>query len=446
MRGPAFIPPGDHPGRMHDAPPGVSAAPRSVLAVPAFRALFGSQVTSSLGAAISAVSVNWLVYHVTGSALDIAYVGLAGIVPGIVLGLLAGVVADRYNRRRLMITADVARLLAMGGLAAFLAVVGFALWFIIAVLVVVYSFSAMFTPAAQAIVPRLVSRSALEEANSLLIASTQLAQLFGAAAGGLIIAFAGAIAGIGINAVTFAVSAALLVQIAAAAGTPVDPGLSRPPSFFAQLREGLAYMRTHLPILEITLGFLPANFLITIVASFLVVFTGARFGPDPTAFGFLLAALSGGGVAGALLVGRWRPRAIAGLVMIAFLLLGGGAVFLLAAAPDLVVSLLAGALIGVSIGGITTVYLSTMQAIVPNEILARVLSIDSVGSLASIPGGLIAGGLLIARYGVTDAFFVAAVGLTANGLAMLGLRDVRTLGVPPASEGPHGPAVDGKPQ
>lgn len=410
----------------------------SVLRVSAYRALFGSQVASSLGAAIASVSVSWLVYHVTGSALDIAYVGLAGVVPGLVLGLLAGVVADRYNRRRLMVTCDVARMLAMGGLAAFLFFVGFALWLILAVMVLVFSFSAMFTPAAQAIVPRLVPGGSLEEANSLLIASTQLAQLIGAAAGGVIIAAAGAIAGLGVNALTFALSAALLVQIASTSGAPAGAGSPQRPSFVAQLREGLRYMRTHLPILEITLGFLPANFLITIVASFLVVFAGVRFGADPTSFGFLIAALSAGGVAGALAVGRWRPRGIAGLVMIGSILLGGGAVALLAAAPDLAVSLVASALIGVGIGAINTVYLSTVQAIVPNEILARVLSIDSVGSFASVPGGLIVGGLLIAAYGVTFAFYVAAVGLTLNGLAVLGLRDVRTLAVP------DGPRANGR--
>lgn len=421
-------------------------SPRSVLGVPAYRALFGSQVASSLGQAISAVSVSWLVYHVTGSALDVAYVGLAGVVPGIALGLLAGVVADRYNRRRLMIACDAARMVAMGAMAAFLAWFGFALWLILAVMFVVYSFSAIFTPAAQAIVPRLVAGGSLEEANSLLVASGQLAQLLGAAAGGLIIAFAGAIAGLGVNALTFAVSGALLVRIAAVAGAPARAGAAPPPSFGAQLREGLRYMRTHLPILEITIGFLPANFLVTIVASFLVVYVGVQFGAAPTAFGFLVAALSGGGVVGALVVGRWRPRRIAGVVMIGALLLGGGAVGLLAASPNLAVALLAAGLIGVSIGVITTVYLSTVQAIVPNEILARVLSIDSVASFASVPGGLIVGGVLIARYGVLLAYSIAAVGLTLNGLAMLGMRDVRVLRVPDASAPPSGSAVDGKPQ
>lgn len=423
-----------------------TASPRSVLGVPAYRALFGSQVASSLGQAISAVSVSWLVFHVTGSALDVAFVGLAGVLPGIALGLLAGVVADRYNRRRLMITCDIARMVAMGAMAAFLAWFGFALWLIIAVMIVVYSFSAMFTPAAQAIVPRLVPGSSLEEANSLLVASTQLAQLLGAAAGGLIIAFAGAIAGLGVNALTFAVSAALLVQIATRAGAPAVTGIAQPPTFVAQLREGLQYMRTHLPILEITIGFLPANFLITIVASFLVVYVGVQFGAAPTAFGFLVAALSGGGVVGALVIGRWRPRRIAGVVMIGALLLGGGAVGLVAAAPNLAVALVAAGLIGVSIGVITTVYLSTVQAIVPNEILARVLSIDSVASFASIPGGLIVGGLLIARYGVLFAYSIAAIGLTLNGLAMLGMRDVRVLGVPDDPGATGGAAVDGKPQ
>ncbi|MCI4337203.1 MAG: MFS transporter [Thermoplasmata archaeon] len=399
-----------------------------VWSVPAFRAVFGSQVTSALGGAISSVSVSWLVYHVTGSSLDIAYVGLAGVIPGIVLGLLAGVLADRYNRRRLMVACDLSRMAAMAGLAVFLAVVGFSLFLILAVMVVVFSFTAVFTPASQAILPRLVPTAALEGANGLLNASTQLAYLVGSAGGGLLVAFAGAVLGLGANAITFGLSAVLILQIGAQFGQPIAASTGTRPSFASQLSEGLRYMRDHRPILEVTVGFMPANFLFMMVAGFLVVYATSRFGADPAAYGYLLAALSAGGVVGALAVGRLHPRRVAGSLMGASVLLQGGVVGVLAFATKLPVSLVAATVGGLCLGLINTVYFATMQAIVPNEILARVLSIDSVGSFAAIPGGLLTGGLLAARYGITDVYWIAAVGLALNGLVMLSLPDVRRLG------------------
>ena len=115
--------------------------------------------------------MNWIVYHYTQCALDIAYVGLTGTVPGIALGLFAGVLADGYNRRSLMITSDLTRMAGMGVLTAALYLQGFSLPLILAVMILANGFSAIFTPASQAIFPRLVPKDSLEDANGLLLLS-----------------------------------------------------------------------------------------------------------------------------------------------------------------------------------------------------------------------------------------------------------------------------------
>ncbi len=173
------------------APP----APTHVLRSSNFRFLLGSSLASALGGSISGVSVNWLVYHYTGSTLDVAYVGLTGIIPGLALGLFAGVLADRYDRRQLMITADLVRMVVMAILATSLYLTGFSLFLILAVMAVVYSFTAVFNPASQAILPRLVTTGQLEDANGILSALTSTGSSVGAAVGGLAIAFFGAVAG-----------------------------------------------------------------------------------------------------------------------------------------------------------------------------------------------------------------------------------------------------------
>jgi MFS family permease len=394
---------------------------------PGFRFLLGSTATSALGGSITAVSLSWLIYHFTGSTLDIAYLGLTGVVPGIVLGLLAGVLADRYDRRRLMVTSDTVRALAMMGLAVALYVVGFSLLLVLAVMTVVYSFSSLFYPASLAILPRMVPKRQLEDANGVLSASSQIGFTLGAGAGGLTVAFVGAIAGLGVNAATYAVSAVLLLQIAPEFGRArVDVGVASR-SIRGELVEGLAYMRNHMPVLEVTLGFLPASLLFPFITNFFVVYAAVVLGPNPALFGYLVAALTAGSAAGALSVGRLRARRFAGIVMGVGLLVMGGAAVLLVVGGSLSWALTGAAILGFALGLMGTVYYSTMQAIVPNEVLARVLSIDMVGSLVAVPAGLILGGLLSSSHGILFTYKLAAIGFFANGLLLLALPGVRSV-------------------
>ena len=392
-----------------------------------FKFLLGSSIAQAIGGSISSVAVNWLVFHYTGSTLDIAYVGLTGIVPGIVLGLFAGVLADRYDRRRLMITADVSRTVVMAVLAAALYLTGFSLFLILGVMTLIYSFSAVFNPASQAILPRIVSAGQLESANGLLSALSQTASTVGAGVGGLLIVLAGAVSGFSINAVTFALSALLLLQIAASFGRVEGRAPGSKPSFRKEFGEGVHYMKEHPPVLKVTLGFLPGNFLFTMVIGFLVVYASALYAGSAAVFGYIEAAFTAGAVVGALAVPRMRARRFSGLLMAASVIAQGAAVGVLVAGRTLDVSLAGAVGMGVCLGLINTVYFSTMQAIVPNAILARVLSIDMVGSFCAIPAGLVIGGLLAASHGILFVYAISALGLLANGVVLLAMKDVRTL-------------------
>jgi len=192
-------------------------------------------------------------------------------------------------------------------------------------------------------------------------------------------------------------------------------------------------MRTHRPVLEVTLGFLPGNFLLTMVASFFVVYAATVFGAAAAAYGYLVAGLAGGAAVGALLVPRLRARRFAGLLMGASVTGQSGAIALMVVSRSLSVALAGAIGIGLCIGLINTVYYATMQAIVPNEVLARVLSIDSVGAFAAIPAGLIVGGLLASEYGILFAYSIAAVGVLVNGIALLALPGVRSLRYGPSA-------------
>lgn len=398
------------------------------LGIPAFRNLFASGTTSSLGAAISLVSVSWVVYHYTGSALDIAYLGLTGIVPGIVLGLITGVVADRYNRRSLMVAADLSRMMGMALLTVFLYVVGFSLPIVLAVMIFVNCFSALFTPASQAIVPKLVPKPSLEDANGLLQSTSSVAYSVGSAAGGILVVLFGAVWGLGINALTYALSAIFLIQIAGSLGrVERDPSKVRP-SFRMDLTEGVGYVLGDRTLVEVSFGYLPSNFLSSFVSPFFVVYAASRFGGDAAVYGSLVAALAAGVAIGSLIVGRVRARGHAGVLMGLCLLVEGTSWTTLALSTNLGFSVAAASAAGLAIGFANTVYYSTIQAVVPEHVLGRVLSIGDFGSFAAIPTGLVVGGLLIARYGVGPAFLVAGIGVLITGSTLLLLPDFRRFG------------------
>ncbi len=399
----------------------------SIWTNPGFRFLLGSTATSALGSSTTAISLSWLIYHYTGSALDIAYLGLTGVIPGVALGLFAGVLADRYDRRRLMVGSDAVRALAMAVLAATLYFVGFSLLVILAVMTLVYSFSALFFPASSALLPRVVARDQLEDANGVLSASTQLGSAIGAGVGGLVIALVGALVGLGVNTATYAVSGVLLFSIAPEIGRVRREGAAPARSVRRELLEGLGYMRAHLPILEITLGFVPASVFYPLITNFFVVYARTVLGPDPALFGYLVATFTAGGAAGSLLVGRLRARRFAGIAFGVGLVGMGAAGAVMVVGRFLTSALVGAGGLGLSIGVIGTVYYSTMQAIVPNEVLARVLSIDMVGSLVAVPAGLLLGGVLSSTHGILFSYSVAALGLIANGILVLALPGVRSI-------------------
>ncbi len=395
--------------------------------------LFGSTTVAAFGGSVSTVAVSWIVYSYTHNAIFIAYLGIAGIVPGIVLGLLAGVIADRYDKKTLMVTSDVVRMISMAFLSIFFHFIGFSFPLILAIMLVVYTFSTFFLPASQAILPMLVNRESLENSNGMLQGSASVFQAVGSAAGGLIVYYLGAVWGLGINAMTYALSAIFLFQLIGHYGSGLSSISQRETSIAGELRIGMRYMKEHLPILEATIGALPANFFGSLFSPFIVVYASDKFGSNSAAYGYLVAAIGTGMAIGAIMVGRIKSSRYAGPLISTSILLAGVVVVLLGFSVDIYQSLIEGVLAGTMIGLLNTTYLATVQSIVPTELLARVLSIDSVGSFAAIPAGMAVGGILISAHGIVFDFTVAGIGLLLNGGVLMSFKEFRKFRYVPAS-------------
>ena len=138
-----------------------------------FRLLWLGQSVSLVGDGIYLVAIAWLVYDISNHPGSLAVVGVAWTVPQILVLLVAGVLSDRFERRRLLVLADLIRLLAIGGLAALALAGDIHLWQVVALVVAYGAGEALFQPAFSAILPTVVPRDHLLEAKPFASSSSR---------------------------------------------------------------------------------------------------------------------------------------------------------------------------------------------------------------------------------------------------------------------------------
>ena len=216
---------------------------RDILRIPDYRRLIGGQAISDIGDGITFLLLLLVINHLTGSAAALALMAIAEAVPQFSVGLVAGVYVDRWNRRTVMLAADLIRagilllvaVAATAGIVPLLYVLGFAQ----------SSVSTFFRPARGALLPRIVPAEGLPAANSLAQASQVLGSVIGAGIAGLIFSAYGAAAiGFAIDALTFLVSFAFISRIGGELGRiRAEPHASARRDVRRSMLEGIAIVR-----------------------------------------------------------------------------------------------------------------------------------------------------------------------------------------------------------
>src|SRR5580700_2226387 len=278
-----------------------------VLAIRDFRLLLAERLLAPASVGFSMVGVSFAVLRATGSVTDLSYVLAAQIAPALVFALVGGVAADRFRPQRVIIAANL--LMAAGeGTFGVLVLTGHPpLWAMIGLEALTGTGMAVFYPASQALLPRVVPGSMLQEASAISRLAMNTGQMSGAAVAGLLVAAAGpgwalALCGIGMVG-----TVPMLLSIRAA---PVgsDASETAPANLFRELREGWSEFRSH-------------TWLWVIVAQFSVVMMAwygafSVLGPvvarahlgGPAAWGAITAADALGLIAGGLVSLRVTPR------------------------------------------------------------------------------------------------------------------------------------------
>jgi hypothetical protein len=404
-----------------------------------FRTVYLAGLGSQSGGTIAGVAVIWIVFATTRSALDIAFVGIAELAASILFTLPSGVWVDRYDRTRLMVTADLLRAGAMGGLALIFFTFGFNLLSVLVVMFVVAGGSILFQPAEQTLFPMIVSGDMLADANGISRSSRNLVQIISSSLGGILVVLVGATVGILYNSMTFVISALLLYSVYTALRAADRKSPARPPRerrMGHEIVEGLRWLIHRAPGLwELSISALFLNFFSTIFWTFIVIYVVVGLHGSAATYGIFLAVSTAGTAAGSLLVGRTTAVHHVGKVwVLGYGVVAGASLLALAFATNLWLSFPLVFTFSLASGFAGNTWLTAAQLMVPSEVQGRYFALDGLLSWGVLPISQIVGSLLIVSRGITFTLAIAGLGLLTSGLLSTLGRNLWNLG---AGIGPH---------
>lgn len=396
-----------------------------------FALLWSAMAISLLGDGIYFVALPWQVYQLRNVPSALSMVGVAWTVPMVLLLVFSGVLSDRFRRNHMMIVGDLIRAFAMAVLGALSLAGVLELWHVV-VLVALYGVGdALFMPAFTAVIPDLVPRDMLVEANSLGEVMQPVALRFvGPAIGGLIVATMGAGEAFVVDALSFAVSAAVVLRIKA---RPVAK--EKRASALKEVLEGIRYVRSQ-PWLWATM--LAGAFAMLVFwgpYEVLVPFViKNRYGGGAGDFGTVLAMGGVGAVAASLAMSqRGLPRR-----HITFMYVAWSICMLTVAAYGIAHATWQAMIASFFVGGLASmgqiVWGTLQHRLVPTELLGRVSSLDWFTVTATVPLSFALTGPLASWVGEARALVMAGLLGFAVHLAFLALphvTDVERLEEPP---------------
>jgi len=356
---------------------------------------------------------------------------MSSTIASILLSLVGGTLVDRQNRQRLMILSDLSRALGLAILAAYLYLAGFSLLLVLAVSFVLGTFSTIFNPAQRAVIPTILKPEEVADANGLVQVATSIFQSVASAAGGAIVAVIGVVAALGVNSITFVVSASLITSMtlgSLARPKMTESRVTASGGFVSDAADGIRYISSNKGLLYLTVsaGFL--NLFIAMLSPFIVVYAANALNGGAVVYGSLLAAMAIGMGPGALLVGRTKAVAHAGVIWGATGLLFGVAILSLTFTRSFIVALALFLAVGVISGYANVTWLSVVQLIVPSEMQGRYFGVDQLGSFAVIPVGQVIGAFIIQSLSIQTDFLIAAVGVCVTSFVFLLSKEMRSVG------------------
>jgi predicted MFS family arabinose efflux permease len=386
-----------------------------------FALLWFGGLISMMGDWAMFAALPFYAYEQTGSAFASGAVLTALTLPGFLIGTVAGVFVDRWNRKRTMVVANLLQVLVM--LPLLLVRPGESLWLVYVVAFVLASVSQFVAPAENALLPKLVGTDRLMVANSLNAFNDNLARIAGPASGGLVIAFGG-LGGVALlNAATFLLAAGLISLIRApttereTAERDATQGTLR--SVWREWSQGLRLVagERHVAVLFVILG--AAMLADSILSALIAPFVGGVLGAPASLFGLLLTLRGVGGLIGGAFLGSVAMRVRPENVLVLSLITVGLVTLVFATVPLAPVSMACAVALGVPAVGWIASQQTLLQKSVADEFLGRVFGAFAATTALMLFVGSLASGALGDVAGIVPLLIVSGVIYCAAALLAL---------------------------
>ena len=354
-----------------------------------FRLMWAGACTSSVGTWMQKVAQSWLVLQISGSPFLLGLDAFLGEIPIFLFSLAGGVIADRMDRRWLLLGSQAVQMTCAFLLAGLIAFDVVRVWHILTLSFIVGLVQAFGGPAYQALIPSLVEPEDLSNAIALNSIQFNLARIIGPVLGGLALTGLGAAWCFALNGLSFI---AVIVSLALLEIRFVPQWSNA--SFVASIQEGIAFIRRQGAMESlIALAFLMTMLGIPMI-TFLPVFAKDVFRGGPNTFTLLLSVSGAGSVAGALIVAGLGNLAHKGRIMLIMLMVLGAATSGFALSRSLAASCLLVFLCGAALISVFSLVSSLVQLITTHEMRGRVMSVYNVAFRGGMPfGSLITGWL-----------------------------------------------------
>jgi predicted MFS family arabinose efflux permease len=372
-----------------------------------FRVMWFGACVSSIGTWMQMVAQGWLIYRMSHSPFLLALDQVLGGIPIFLFSLIGGVVADRFERRRILLLSQYVQLICAALLTGLVATNVVHVWQILSLSFLAGFAQAFGGPAYQALIPSLVEREDMPNAIALNSIQFNMAVMVGPALAGQTLAMLGEKWCFGINAVSF-IAPIISLSIISERFLPSKTA----DSIFSSLKQGIKFIRRQNSMEALIVLAFCMTALSMPMRTYIPLFVKDIFHRGPETFGNLLSLMGLGSICGSLAIAGTRDVRNTGRVAILMTAALGSSIFCFALSHSLSLSLAMMALVGFSMMAAFTTVNALVLSITSDEMRGRVMSVYNCAFRGGIPMGNLVSGWLV-------PVFTAPAILAANGTLLV---------------------------
>jgi len=372
-----------------------------------FRLMWFGACTSSIGTWMQIVAQGWLIYRLSHSAFLLALDQFLGGIPIFLFSLIGGVIADRAERRKILLASQYVQMGSAALLTVLVATGMVHVWHILCLSFVSGFAQAFGGPAYQALIPTLVDREDMPNAIALNSIQFNMAVTIGPALAGQALAKLGEKWCFGLNAISFLAPVISLSMISAR----FVPESTRE-SMFSSLKQGIKFVRKQNSMEALIVLAFCMTALSMPMRTYIPVFVKDIFHRGPETYGNLLSLMGLGSICGSLIIAERGNMAHKGRFALSVLICLGAGISVFSLSKSLPLSYAMLVLVGASMMAVFATVTSLVQLIVTNEMRGRVMSVYNCAFRGGMPMGNLLSGWLV-------PMFTAPVVLGVNGVVLI---------------------------